>query len=434
VHHGLALQDTREPDPRRGTSGSVAGVQRLILTLVAVAILWSALIGGKSSEAQPRWWRGNTHTHTLWSDGDAAPELAVDWYRARGYDFLVLTDHNVLQQGERWFPVSEDGSRRLKPGELADLESRFPGQVQVRDGERGREMLLVTLPELKRRFERAGKFLLVPGEEVTANWSSGERNYPVHINAVGIRGVIPPRDGASVAELVNSTLDAIEAHGREHDVPVLAHINHPNFGWGMTWEDLAAMGADRFFEVYNGHRSVRNQGDKTHPSTETMWDLANVRRLTELDLPLLYAVATDDAHNYHGVMTATTGRGWVQVWCAELADGALIEAMKAGDFYASSGVELARVSRGPGRYLVEVKPEQGVLYTTRFIGVRKGEDGSPGAPEVLEQTTKSPCTYTYDGSELFVRAVVTSSKPHPNPYTAGDLEMAWTQPVAVSGR
>ena len=29
------------------------------------------------------WWRGNTHTHTLWSDGDAAPEFAADAYKTR---------------------------------------------------------------------------------------------------------------------------------------------------------------------------------------------------------------------------------------------------------------------------------------------------------------------------------------------------------------
>lgn len=25
------------------------------------------------------WYKGNTHTHSLWSDGDAAPETAVGW-------------------------------------------------------------------------------------------------------------------------------------------------------------------------------------------------------------------------------------------------------------------------------------------------------------------------------------------------------------------
>src|SRR5687767_15282911 len=43
-----------------------------------------------------RWFKGNTHTHTLNSDGDSTPDEVVRWYREHGYHFLVLTDHNFL--------------------------------------------------------------------------------------------------------------------------------------------------------------------------------------------------------------------------------------------------------------------------------------------------------------------------------------------------
>src|SRR4030095_6585970 len=43
-----------------------------------------------------RWYKGNTHTHTLNSDGDSSPDDVTKWYRQHGYQFLVLTDHNVL--------------------------------------------------------------------------------------------------------------------------------------------------------------------------------------------------------------------------------------------------------------------------------------------------------------------------------------------------
>ncbi|MGA1524045.1 MAG: PHP domain-containing protein, partial [Planctomycetota bacterium] len=50
-----------------------------------------------------RWWRGNLHTHSLWSDGNDFPEMVVDWYRARPeYQFLALTEHNVLADHEKW--------------------------------------------------------------------------------------------------------------------------------------------------------------------------------------------------------------------------------------------------------------------------------------------------------------------------------------------
>ena len=46
-----------------------------------------------------KWYRGNMHTHSLWSDGDDYPEMIASWYKERGYDFLVFTDHNVLLKG-----------------------------------------------------------------------------------------------------------------------------------------------------------------------------------------------------------------------------------------------------------------------------------------------------------------------------------------------
>jgi predicted metal-dependent phosphoesterase TrpH len=41
------------------------------------------------------WYKGNTHTHSNQSDGDSPPEEIAARYRDLGYDFLVLTDHNV---------------------------------------------------------------------------------------------------------------------------------------------------------------------------------------------------------------------------------------------------------------------------------------------------------------------------------------------------
>lgn len=37
--------------------------------------------------------KGNLHTHTTLSDGRLSPEDALESYRARGYDFVALTDH-----------------------------------------------------------------------------------------------------------------------------------------------------------------------------------------------------------------------------------------------------------------------------------------------------------------------------------------------------
>ena len=375
-----------------------------------------------------RFYKGNTHTHTLWSDGTAAPELVADWYQRNGYQFLVLSDHNVMADGKRWFPISAEGEGRLTPARVRELQERFGTEnVELRDGPEGREMRLMNLAELRRRFELSDFFLLVSGEEVTDSFDGK----PVHVNGVNLRRLVEPQGGTSVRETLQRNVDAILAADTTGDRSVLAHVNHPNFGWGIDWKDLAHLRGERFFEVYNGHPSVRNEGDLEHPSLEQMWDRANTLRLSELGLPLLFGLATDDAHEYHDVRVgkANPGRGWVMVRSTRLEGDALVAALRRGDFYASSGVELTDFGVYGGRFSVAIAKDAETTFTTRFIGTRAigGVLGPIG--EVLHETTDNPAVYPLRGDELFVRAVVVSSRPHPNPYAEGDRETAWVQPV-----
>ncbi len=101
---------------------------RNLLVLVGFLALFACAAppGAAGDEAaSSRWWKGNTHTHTLWSDGDGAPDLVTDWYVSQGYDFLVLSDHNVLSEGERWVAVSEAPRSRIKPAQLEQLREQF---------------------------------------------------------------------------------------------------------------------------------------------------------------------------------------------------------------------------------------------------------------------------------------------------------------------
>ena len=56
--------------------------------------------------ATPKYWRGNLHTHSLWSDGNDFPEMICQWYSDTGYHFLALPDHNILSEGERWMNLA----------------------------------------------------------------------------------------------------------------------------------------------------------------------------------------------------------------------------------------------------------------------------------------------------------------------------------------
>ena len=358
----------------------------------------------------------------------------MDWYASRGYDFLVLSDHNILQQGSEWRRIGT-GRGEARPELVQEMRARFgTGALRVRERRGGgEEMRLATLGELRDRFERPGRFVLLAGEEISDVFAGR----PIHHNALNLGRRLEPPGGETVRDLLRRTLRLIEQEGRRTGRPVLGHLNHPNYEWGVAPGDLAAVHEERFFEVYNGHRLVRNEGDATHASTEAIWDHVLALRLAGGGPPL-FGLATDDAHDFSQVPgTSNPGRGWIVVRSAALTADAIVRAMLAGDFYASSGVRLRDVRSDGESLTVAVEAEPHVAYAIRFLGTRR-RGAAVGAElvagELLAERAGPVATYRFAGDELYVRAVVVSDRLHPNGYARGDLESAWVQPVVPRGR
>ena len=308
------------------------------------------------SPAAPRWFKGNTHVHTLASDGDSSPSEVSAWYKERGYHFLVISDHNVL----------------------------------------------VAVDSLNQRFAEPGRFLVLPGEEVTDRFE----NKPIHVNGLVVERLVQPQGGSSVVQVVQRNVDAIRA---AKGVP---HVNHPNFGWAIAAQDLARIRNTRLFEVFNGHPLVNNVGGGGMPGLEEMWDIILSGGT------LLYGLATDDAHHFkrpNDFSASLPGRGWIYVRAERLDAPSLLAALERGDFYASTGVELEDVVITPKRYEVRVKVDRLSRYTIQFIG----RDG-----RVLAERNESTAVYEPRGDEGYVRAKVIESNG----------KYAWTQPVLVGGR
>jgi hypothetical protein len=289
---------------------------------------------------------------------------------------------------------------------------------------------------------------MIQSEEITAK--------NVHINATNLQELILPytafdqKDSASIVRTIQRTLDAVKEQRQRTGVPMLPHVNHPNFQWALTAEEIMQLDNDLFFEVYNGHPTVYSSGDGEHASTDRVWDIVLTERLGRLGKGIVFGVGTDDSHHYHNEpkKLSRSGRGWIVVRSKALKVEDLIAAMEAGDFYASSGVRLKDVRREKNKLFVEIAPEAGVTYETEFIGTRRGYD--PKSEPVLGEYDKPPrvtrryskdigavlasssdlaSSYTLKGDELYVRARVTSSKRKENPAEPGEFERAWIQPI-----
>lgn len=422
--------------------------------LSIVAALGIAVLAVSSTQATPaqtlvakgdlRWYRGNMHTHSHWSDGNDYLEMIALWYKDQGYDFLVFTDHNVLANTEHWVEVDKTKGKRTA---YDKLKARLPDWVEERTTTDGNlEIRLRTFKEVYDKFAEPGKYLLIQGEEISDKFDKS----PIHLNASNIQELITPRGGNSVLEAMQANVDAVIAQRERTGVPMIVHLNHPNFGWGITAEELMRVVGEQFFEVYNGHPGVHNSGDHVHASSDRMWDIVLTWRISELGLPIMYGLGVDDGHDYHDIPSRNSnpGRGWVYVLSDSLTPEALIASLEAGRFYASSGVQLKSVTSTDAGLALEVDADEGVEYTVEFIGTRKGFDASSeeavdekGEPvratrkyssdvgTVLKTVSGPKASYEFTGDELYVRARVISSRMHPNPSEEGEFERAWTQPT-----
>ncbi|WP_436716521.1 hypothetical protein U8335_03490 [Roseiconus lacunae] len=377
---------------------------------------------------QVRYWKGNLHTHSLWSDGDQFPEMIADWYRQRGYNFLALTDHNVISAGQRWMSLKKIVDRS-DSGIVDRYRQRFGEHwVEQRKSPKNgdEEIRLKPLNEFRALLETRGEFLMIQAEEI----SDRSEGKPVHINATNVAEALMPAGGDTVREAMQNNLRMILEHEKSHGRPVLPHINHPNFGYAMTAEDLAAVVAEKFFEVYNGHPGVNQLGDEHHASIELMWDQINAIRFAAGVEPMM-GIATDDSHEYHGRAGSRPGRGWVMVRSRFLTPEYLIAAMRQGEFYASSGVSLTQHDFDPQTrtLTVTVDAVEGESYRIDFITSLKPGTDPHKIGLVVHSHDGDKATYQMKDNECYIRALVTSNAAHHDPSFKDQKKQAWTQPV-----
>lgn len=388
-------------------------------TIYFTSIFLLFVFSACQQEEKQVWLKGNLHTHTYWSDGDAFPEMVLDWYKSHDYDFLSLTDHNTLQQGEKWKKIPKS---HIYEKAFNDYLAKYGEDwVEYTKDSTGTSVKLKTEDEYLPLF-LDDDFLIIRGEEITDSYDGK----PLHMNATNVQGLIEPRHGNSVSDVLQNNINAVLEQREATGQPVMPHINHPNFGWAVSVEDMKALKGERFFEVFNGHPSVNNYGDSARMGMEQMWDEINIAYI-QRGQPLMYGIATDDSHYYHqfGPQFSNSGRGWVMVQTDVKTPELIVLTMEAGKFYASTGVTLASYEVENGQIDIDIETEEGVTYRSELIGVKKGKTNS----EVLAIHNGSDIEFTIPEDVLFVRVKIVSSRLKENPFQEGDFETAWTQPV-----
>jgi len=410
-----------------------------------------------------RWFKGNLHMHNQWSDGQPLAPWAIDWYKSHGYDFICPSDHNIFQseqlrfdgfgfnnqpsdlaafKGESslWKVISPSpGWPKMTQRNVDETIEKF-GTDSVRTITVGGQtyVRMTTFSELEEQFVEPGKFLMIPGYEQTGGCYNGQQ---VHMNFINVREVFSYIQAEQPQEILERTF----AKGQEaydgQDYLFLA--NHPLWRYyDFSPHELIALPQIRLCELNNNSIDGRYDAHPEGWKPEKFWDVVNAHRAAH-DQPLLLGMGSDDRHSY-----TPAPIGWCVVRAENLGVTELLAAMRAGDFYASNGLDFADIQFDGQSLAVKIDVREEGRYRIEFIGTKKDYDPSSRVIEVgegarnparkidvysdsigvvLDTVEGTEGSYTLKPEDLYVRAKIVKVGQDLKPDWQSS-PAAWTQP------
>ena len=249
---------------------------------------------GDPFRASGNWYRGNTHTHSTFSDGKLTVAEVADWYEQHGYDFLCITDHD----------------------RVAPLDSAASAGIVV-----------------------------IPGAEIGVAWPEAML---AEVCAIGIE-----RMGRKFDHPQNVIDNVLEQGG-------LPFISHPHMS-GVHSALMAPLQGLVGLEIYN----AMCQGSGRRGFATTQWDelLTNGKRV--------WGWASDDRHSDDepepppGCLPQRDhGKAWIMVRAAERSQAAILEAIRHGLFFSTTGPEIKDIRVESDEILVQCSPVKQITFAS----------------------------------------------------------------------
>lgn len=429
---------------------------------ISAFVLICLMVHPSIAQSNKQWYRGSMHTHSFWEGGRDFPENIAKWYKDSGYNFVVFTEHDVIQEGMKWVPLPESHSSIIKYQNnfgkewvemVCDESIRSSDLPRFIIGDQPYVRVRVkSIDEYRSKFEEPNQFLVMKGQEITDHQA-------VHLLAFHVDELMK-KSGGEIDErgrMIKDNVAYVDEYRKRtgrNFYPVLAH---PNYNWAITAEMIIDAGDLRFFEVYNGVPESNNNGDDMRPGTDRIWDIVLAHRLENNHGNIIYGLATDDAHDYDSGINGRNvglGKGWVMVRSETLSPNAILDALDHGDFYSSTGVILKNLQFDGTTLTVEIDPKEEEKYTVEYIGTRRNfdkeskpaidADGNslPNSTRIysnqvgqrFKQTSDIKSNYSFTGNELYVRVRIVSTAVQIDAFTNEVIgtQKAWVQPVTYN--
>ena len=335
-------------------------------------------------ENRGNWYKGNLHMHTTRSDGRLHPRDAVEIYRKSGYDFIALTDHRrpsvMIEPGERRDPDDWDKGAGQTAHEMTSSVSKAATENEDGIVDAGRMLILSGV-----EWDTGGANTKAPGDVLT-----------YHILGIGMTS----NQGLNYREnphpAPQEIVDAIRADG---GIAILAHP-----AWSvMDPKGILNLNGITAAEIYNSVSDLPFNGQRADSSAWfDIWG-TNYDRL-------IPAVASDDAHCYEGDQCYS----YTMVNAAELSRDSILDALRAGNFYASQKPVIHEMAIDWERGIVHLEFSEDVMTVVFY-------SNHIWVPQRVTQVQDGRMDYQVAPGEFFLRAELITR----------DGRKAWTSPIRV---
>ena len=246
-----------------------------------------------------KFYKGNLHGHSNYSDGKLAPEEVCKEYIENGYDFISITDHFLEM-------------------------FNYP----------------ITSPELQIK-----NFTVIPGAELHS--SMMENGELWHVLALGLKDNFTPPNQPNF--LINKKSENIESlNARLFDAGAFICLTHPEWN-GMTLQDTLKFTQVHAIEIYNHSCAIECERGS---GVAVLDQILNHGK--ELNI-----IATDDSH-FH---IEDAFGGWVMVKSELNSEEALLEALKSGHYYSSQGPDFKNIKVQNGLLEVLCSPVEKIIVS-----------------------------------------------------------------------
>jgi predicted metal-dependent phosphoesterase TrpH len=267
-----------------------------------------------------QFYKGNIHTHSHFSDGHLPLDEVIQGYRDHGYDFVSITDHFLPQRHFQKF------------------------------GPEATEFIGIT----DTAGYRTDNFTTILGAELHAHKLANGEIW--HLVGVGLPLDFAHWDGVETG---------LELAKRANENGAFVAIAHPAW-YALTIEDVLPMlPYAHAVEIYNHSCNI--------PDRANSWHFADVL----LGQGHRFGViATDDAHFSERAGAAGDAfGGWIHLKAESLEPDALLAALKAGHYYASTGPEIYDIRQEGDDLVIESTAAERIMISS--TGAKYGLELGP---------------------------------------------------------